>query len=189
MALRCEISDRVRLTCVAAALFACAQGSLAAGATAGGTNEYEQQAVKVANEFMAAKIAGDPVKAASYMAEDVELRVNVSKPAVKGRDTALELLKGMTGNNLNWTGPKRVKQVIETTSALGGADAVMVIQRRIDDFEINGKAVSYPIGAMYRIRVKDWKIEEWVDLPLVMPNFGPPREGAVPPPASAPSTQ
>lgn len=188
MSLRCEISDRLRLICVVVALFACSQGSLAAG-QAPGTSEHEKQAIKIVNEFMAAKIAGDPVKAASYMTEDVELRVNVSKPAVKGRDTALELLKGMTGNILNWTVPKRIKQVIEATFALGGTDAVMVIQRRIDDFEIDGKAVSYPIGAMYRIRVKDWKIEEWVDLPLTMPNFGPPREGTAPPPTSDPSTR
>ena len=120
-------------------------------------NDDERQAVALINEWVVALLARDAEKAASYMDENCQYRDDPFQTTLKqGRSHLLEdikiLLRGLTGMK------------IESAYAVGSHKDTLVLVRRLDTFTLNGKQISTPIGAYFRIR--DGKILEWLDTPL-----------------------
>jgi limonene-1,2-epoxide hydrolase len=125
--------------------------------TASGVNEDENRAIALINEWIAALLAKDAEKAASYLAENCQYRDDPFQTTLKqGRAQALVdikmLLRGLTGMK------------IESAYTVSGDKDTLVLVRRLDTFTLGGKQVSTPMGAYFRIQ--NGKILEWVDTPL-----------------------
>jgi len=162
----------------------CAQDNATAA-----NNQYERKAISVVRDWTAAFASKDVEKAASYMEDNVQFRVDPADPGFsKGRDVAINLIRRLVGLDVPPPpaagaparppmefGAVKLQQIY----AIGGSDEVVVIVRRLDELKINGKALSLPVGAFYRVNPHDGKIQEWLDAPLVRPNLPPP-PGAAP---------
>jgi len=139
------------LAAVAAAPLAHAQPAQASG-------PEEQQAIALVNTWVTALAVKDAEKAASLMDEDCQYRDDpFQKELKKGRTQALQdikkLLRGLTSMK------------IEAAYAVGSSkNDVLVLVRRVDEFNLGGKQVTIPMGAYYRVR--NGKILEWLDTPL-----------------------
>jgi hypothetical protein len=166
----------------------CAEGSPTAA-----TNQYERKAISIVRDWTAAFASKDAEKAASYMEDNVQFRVDPSDPGFsKGRDVAVKLIRRLVGVDVAppaaGGAPARPPMEfgavkLQQIYAIGGPAEVVVIVRRLDDLKINGKALSIPVGAFYRVNPQDGKIQEWLDAPLIPTNAGPPPGG---PPGSGP---
>jgi ketosteroid isomerase-like protein len=163
------------------------QSVLAQGAAPAATKQDERKALSVVRDWTAAFANKDADKAASYMEDNVQFRVDPSDPGFsKGRDTARNLIRQLVGADAPTpppagaaAGPPRPKMEfgaikLQQIYAIGDSNEVVVIVRRIDELKLNGKSMSIPIGAFYRVNPKDGKIEEWLDDPLIKIGAGPP---------------
>lgn len=162
-----------------------AQGSAPAAA-----NPYERKALSVVRDWTAAFANKDADKAASYMEDNVQFRIDPSDPGFsKGRDVARNLIRRLVGADTPpppeggaAATPARPRMEfgaikLRQIYAIGDSNEVVVIVRRIDELKLNGKAMSIPVGAFYRVNPKDGKIEEWLDAPLIRVSMGPPPGG------------
>jgi len=140
-------------------------------AQASGSSQLEQDAIKVVNAWDAAWATKDAEKVAAYMAEDCEFRADPRETELKkGRAEFVNSMKRLIGAGITI-------QVIET-HAMGGEAGTAVLQKRIDTITIGGQRREIPLAAFFR--VKDGKIQEWLDMPLVVfnaPPGGPGRPG------------
>jgi limonene-1,2-epoxide hydrolase len=123
----------------------------------GESSEYNQRAIALIHDWANALIAKDAEKAASYLDENCQYRDDPFQTTLKqGRAQALAdikiLLRGLTAMKF------------EAEYAVGSPKEVLVLVRRVDTFTLNGKSISTPMGAYFRVR--DGKILEWVDTPL-----------------------
>ena len=129
-----------------------------AGQAPSESSEYERNAMALINAWVNALLAKDAEKAASYLDEKCQYRDDPFQTTLKqGRAHALDdikiLLRGLTDMK------------IETAYTVGSPKEVLVLMRRQDTFTLQGKSISTPRGAYFRVR--DGKILEWVDTPLV----------------------
>lgn len=130
--------------------------------------KQEQDAINVVNMWNAAWATKDAEKVGAFMAEDCVFRGDPSEKELKhGRAAFVNEAKGLIAM-ISLT----IKPV--ETHAVGGETGVVVLQRRVDSITINGRKMEVPLVAFFR--VKDGKIQEWLDVPLV--NLGPPPGGA-----------
>jgi limonene-1,2-epoxide hydrolase len=137
-------------------------------AQASSSSQLEQDAIKVVNAWSAAWATKDAEKVGEYMAENCEFRADPKEPELKkGRAEFVNSMKRLIGRGIT-------VQVIET-HAMGGEAGVAVLQKRIDSITINGQRRDIPLAAFFR--VKDGKIQEWLDMPLIVVN-APPAPGA-----------
>jgi len=125
-------------------------------------SEQEQAAINVVKEWFAAWQQGDEQKMASLMADDVEFRGIPNQPLRKGRDAFLK----NTGRFI------KLKPQVDVTEAvaIGGKTGTAVLTKRVDKIHLNGQDRTVPLAAFFRVR--DGKILEWLDMPLVP--LGPP---------------
>jgi uncharacterized protein (TIGR02246 family) len=123
-------------------------------------NPQERAAVKVIQDWIAAWIAHDPKRLAADMTEDCVFRGDPSEPLKHGRAEFLTFAsKVMNG----WSDLK-----IEEILPVGGVWDTSVLMKRIDTLGIGGAGSGHPtvpVAAFFR--VKDGKIEEWLDAPLI----------------------
>jgi limonene-1,2-epoxide hydrolase len=173
----------------AAIALALTQSVCAQGGAPAAIGQNERKAISVVREWTAAFANKDADKAASYMADNVQFRLDPSDPGFsRGRDAARNLLRRLVGGDFppppagGAAVPPRPRMEfgsikLEQIYAIGGSNEVVVIVRRIDELKLNGKAMSIPIGAFYRVDPKDGKIEEWLDDPLIKVGMGPPPGG------------
>jgi limonene-1,2-epoxide hydrolase len=154
----------VRLLCVVGVLVAFAVTELApAEAQTRALTKEEQDAVQVVNGWDAAWATKDAEKIGAFMAEDCEFRADPREPELKkGRAQFVTDMKRLVELGIT------IK--IVDTVAYGGEAGTAVLQKRIDTITINGKKRDIPLAAFFR--VKDGKIQEWLDIPLVI--LGPP---------------
>ncbi|PNG24384.1 nuclear transport factor 2 family protein [Methylocella silvestris] len=142
-----------------AAVVAVAASTARAEQPISGSGAKEQQAITLINGWVAALVAKDADKAVSLMDEDVQYRddpfqTELKKGRMQFTKDLKMLLRGLTGMK------------IETASAVAGTkDDVLVLAKRTDEFNLGGKSISVQIGAYYRVR--NGKIYEWLDTPLV----------------------
>lgn len=137
--------------------------------TNGARNDYERKAIAVVHDFTAAFLTKDVQKTASYMEQEVEFRVDPSNPAImKGQELLQKMMKVMMSNLLD------IKT--EYIYAVGDSKEVLVIERRIDGFDVEGKRISVAVGGFYRVNPESGKIKEWMETPLVPVNFAPPKQ-------------
>ena len=123
----------------------------------------EQDAVQVVNGWDAAWATKDAEKIGAFMAEDCEFRADPREPQLKkGRAQFVTDMKRLVELGIT------IK--IVDTVAYGGEAGTAVLQKRIDTITINGVKRDIPLAAFFR--VKDGKIQEWLDIPLVI--LGPP---------------
>jgi limonene-1,2-epoxide hydrolase len=159
-------SNRVtrRLLCVVAVIVAVAVTGLApAEAQTRTLTKEEQDAVQVVNGWDAAWATKDAEKIGAFMAEDCEFRADPREPELKkGRAQFVTDMKRLVALGIT------IK--IVDTVAYGGEAGTAVLQKRIDTITINGTPRDIPLAAFFR--VKDGKIQEWLDIPLVI--LGPP---------------
>jgi limonene-1,2-epoxide hydrolase len=126
---------------------------------ASGSAAKEQQAITLVNGWVAALVAKDTDKVVSLMDEDVQYRDDPFQTELKkGRAQFAKdlnmLLRGLTAMK------------VDSVSAVAGTkDDVLVLAKRTDEFNLGGKSISVQIGAYYRVR--NGKIYEWLDTPLV----------------------
>ena len=153
-----------RLLCVAAVLVAFAVTGLApAEAQTRTLTKEEQDAVQVVNGWDAAWATKDAEKIGAFMAEDCEFRADPREPELKkGRAQFVTDMKRLVELGIT------IK--IVDTVAYGGEAGTAVLQKRIDTITINGTKRDIPLAAFFR--VKDGKIQEGLDMPLVI--LGPP---------------
>jgi len=127
----------------------------------------EQDAVGVVNEWNAAWATKDAEKVGALMAEDCVFRADPRELELKkGRAAFVDEIKRFIS-----MGGLTIQPV--ATYAVGGETGTAVLQRRIDNITINGQKMMVPLVAFFR--VKDGKLQEWLDMPLV--NLGPPPGG------------
>ena len=153
-----------RLLFVVAVLVAFAVTGLApAEAQTRTLTKEEQDAVQVVNGWDAAWATKDAEKIGAFMAEDCEFRADPREPELKkGRAQFVTDMKRLVELGIT------IK--IVDTVAYGGEAGTAVLQKRIDTITINGMKRDIPLAAFFR--VKDGKIQEWLDIPLVI--LGPP---------------
>ena len=126
----------------------------------------EQDAITVVNSWNAAWATKDPEKLSAYMAENCEFRADPRETELKkGRAQFVTDIKRIVELGITI-------QVVDTV-AYGGEAGTAVLQKRIDTITINGQKREIPLAAFFR--VKDGKIQEWLDMPLV--TLGPPPGG------------
>lgn len=118
-------------------------------------NAQEREAVKVVKEWMAAFATHDVGKIASYMTDDVAFRADSSSPIQRGRDRFILLVDSFI-SAIVWLHPVK-------TFVVSGKTDTVVLSSRVDKFNNFGSLV--PAAAFFR--VKNGKIEEWIDVPLV----------------------
>ena len=166
LAIKFMVSNHVtrRLLCVVAVLVAFAVTGLApAEAQTRTLTKEEQDAVQVVNGWDAAWATKDAERIGAFMAENCEFRADPSEPELKkGRAQFVADIKRLVELGIT------IK--IVDTVAYGGEAGTAVLQKRIDTITINGKKRDIPLAAFFR--VKDGKIQEWLDIPLVI--LGPP---------------
>ncbi|HVZ23000.1 MAG TPA: nuclear transport factor 2 family protein [Vicinamibacterales bacterium] len=143
---------------------------------------YEQRAADTARGFIAAFGAQDADKAASYLEDDAQFRMEVAlnRNIETGRENARQqmhkLFDRLSHRTQGDTGP-RVQggniQLVQT-EAIGGSKEVLVITRRIDNVTINGRPLHLPVGSFFRVNGQTGKIEEWLDVPLIAFDRNPP---------------
>ena len=152
----------VRLLCAVGVLVAFSVTGLAEAQARAMTKE-EQAAVQVVNGWDAAWATKDAEKIGAFMAQNCEFRLDPSEPELKkGRAQFVTEMKRLVELGIT------IK--IVDTVAYGGEAGTAVLQKRIDTISINGKSRDIPLAAFFR--VKDGKIQEWLDIPLV--TLGPP---------------
>ena len=153
-----------RLLCVAGVLAAFAVTGLApAEAQTRTLTKEEQDAVQVVNGWNAAWATKDAERMGAFMADNCEFREDPSETELKkGRAQFVKDIKRLVELGIT------IK--IVDTVAYGGEAGTAVLQKRIDTITINGKKRDIPLAAFFR--VKDGKIQEWLDIPLVI--LGPP---------------
>ena len=153
-----------RLLCVVAVLVAFGVSGLApAEAQTRTLTKEEQAAVQVVNGWDAAWATKDAEKIGAFMAENCVFRADPSEPELKkGRAQFVTDMKRLVELGIT------IK--IVDTVAYGGEAGTAVLQKRIDTLTIDGKKRDIPLAAFFR--VKDGKIQEWMDIPLV--TLGPP---------------
>lgn len=166
LTIKLMVSNHVagRLLCVAGVLVAFAVTGLApAEAQTRTLTKEEQAAIQVVNGWDAAWSTKDAEKMGAFMAENCEFREDPSEPELKkGRARFVTDIKRLVELGIT------IK--IVDTVAYGGEAGTAVLQKRVDTITINGKKRDIPLAAFFR--VKDGKIQEWLDIPLVI--LGPP---------------
>jgi limonene-1,2-epoxide hydrolase len=153
-----------RLLCVVAVLVAFAVSGFApAEAQTRTWTKQERDAVQVVNGWDAAWATKDAEKIGAFMAENCEFRADPSEPELKkGRAQFVSDIKRLVELGITI-------QIVDTV-AYGGEAGTAILQKRVDTITINGKKREIPLAAFFR--VKDGKIQEWLDIPLVI--LGPP---------------
>ncbi len=123
-------------------------------------NPQERAAVELVEEWIAAWKAKDAKQIAALMAEDCVFRPDPKDAWQQGRDKLYE--------HAVKSGLMRDSKDIKITEIypVGGAGDTFVLMKRIDylDRSFNGSN-AVPVAAFFR--VKDGKIEEWLDEPIV----------------------
>jgi limonene-1,2-epoxide hydrolase len=138
-------------------------------------NPQERAAVKVIQDWIAAWIAHDPKRLAADMSEDCVFRGDPVEPLQHGRAQFQAFAtKVMNG----WTDLK-IQQILP----VGGVWDTSVLMRRLDTLPKKMATRSgyetVPVAAFFR--VKDGKIEEWLDAPLIPVGPGAVKAGVIPP--------
>jgi uncharacterized protein (TIGR02246 family) len=143
-------------------------GSDARAQTQASTSQ-ERAAINVVKQWFAAWQEGDADKMESYMSDNVEFRGIPNQPLRMGRDAFVQ----NTGRFIKLKPQIRITEAV----AIGGATGTAVLTKRIDTIMLNGQERTVPLAAFFRVR--DGKIEEWLDMPLI-PLGAPPagRRGA-----------
>jgi limonene-1,2-epoxide hydrolase len=166
LAIKCTGSNNVtrRLMCVAAVLVAFAVSGFApVEAQTRTLTKQERDAVQVVNGWDAAWATKDAEKIGAFMAENCEFRADPSEPELKkGRAQFVSDIKRLVELGIT------IK--IVDTVAYGGEAGTAILQKRVDTITISGKKREIPLAAFFR--VKEGKIQEWLDIPLLI--LGPP---------------
>ncbi len=143
---------------------------------------YERRAADSARAFIAAFGAKDADRAASYLEEDAQFRMEVAlnRNIETGRENARQqmhqLFDRLSRRAQSDAGARVQGGNIELvqTEAIGGSKEVLVITRRIDHVTINGRPLDLPVGSFFRVNGQTGQIEEWLDIPLVAFDRNPP---------------
>jgi len=124
-------------------------------------NQQEREAVDVVKGWINAWRAYDTEKLMSYMADDLVFRADPSEPLQYGREGFRRIAQGVING---WSGMD-----LEEVYAVGGEADTVVLFKRVDYFPGNGRGplsgLAIPVAVMFR--VKNGKITEWLDAPLI----------------------
>jgi limonene-1,2-epoxide hydrolase len=136
-------------------------------------NQQEREAVEVVKGWINAWKTYDIAKLMSFMSDDLIYRADDSEPLQHGKD-GFETMARRVGPS--WCGMD-----LQEIFVVGGEWDTVVLAKRIDYFP-GGRGgpfqgIAVPVAAMFRI--KNGKIMEWLDAPLIP--VGP---GAPPPPGA-----
>ena len=168
-------SCKSRVICALCAAVVLLGSSVASAQSPARMNPQEQEALKIVNAWNAAWNMKDVQKVASYMSEDIEF--GLPGRLFKGRAKFLE-----EWVNQNMSG---ITYEILSEYAAGDVNQTVVVQKRVDHVNMNGRKMDLSFAAYFR--VKGDKIIEWLDVPIG--NLPPPPPGANPrggpPPAGA----
>jgi len=149
-------------------------------------NPQEREAVEVVQGWISAWRTYDLTKLMSYMADDLIFRADPSEPLQNGRDGFERIARGVMNG---WCGMD-----LEEVFVVGGEADTVALFKRIDYFPGNpapGRGpggltgLAVPVAVMFR--VKNGKITEWLDAPLIPvgpgapPLPGSPARGGPPP--------
>jgi limonene-1,2-epoxide hydrolase len=130
----------------------------------------EREAIAVVKQWMAAWNTKEAAKVGAYMSDDVIFRTAPERAPQCGRDVFVaEIATFMPA--IGWMKAVRIY-------AIGGERDTIVLIKRDEKFAHYDPLV--PAAAFFR--VKDHKIVEWLDIPLVKEL--PPPPGGLPPPMS-----
>ena len=111
----------------------------------------EKANVQVVNDFSAAWATGDPIKVASYLADDCVVRFLQNQEPIKGRVAVTERLKAGMQNS-------KIEFEVHETFAIGS----LVANYRTDYITgKDGKRNAFRVGGVFYVR--DGKIIEWID--------------------------
>lgn len=143
-------------------------------------NKQEQEAVEVVKGWLNAWRAYDLEKLMSYMAKNLVFRGDPSEPLQYGRDAFRRLAQGVINR---WSGMD-----LQEVYAVGGEAETVVLIKRVDYFPANGRGpfsgMAIPVAVMFR--VKNGKITEWLDAPLIPVGPGAPLPPGFRPPPGGP---
>ena len=111
----------------------------------------EKANVQVVNDFSAAWATGDPIKVASYLADDCVVRFLQNQEPIKGRAAVTDRLKACMQNS-------KIEFEVHETFAIGS----LVANYRTDYITgKDGKRNAFRVGGVFYVR--DGKIIEWID--------------------------
>jgi ketosteroid isomerase-like protein len=136
-------------------------------------NPQERAAVELVKEWIAAWNAKDAKQIAALVAEDCVFRPDPSDAWQQGRDKLYE--------HAVKSGLMRASKNIEITEIfpVGGSGDTFVLTKRIDYLDrVLGGSNAVPVAAFFR--VKNGKIEEWLDEPIVQLRMPARRQGQPP---------
>lgn len=151
---------------------ACALFIVSPPAQAGRWTREERQAIAIVKQWMAAWDTKDAAKVGAYMSDDVVFRTWPERAPQCGREVfEAEIATFMPA--IGWMKAVRIE-------AIGGERGTAVLVQRDEKFTNYEPLV--PAAAFFR--VKDGKIVEWVDIPLVKELPPPPAELPEPAPAA-----
>ncbi len=138
-------------------------------------NPQERAAVKVIQDWIAAWIAHDPKRLAADMSEDCVFRGDPVEPLQHGR----EQFQAFATKVMNGWSDLKIQEILP----VGGVWDTSVLMRRLDTLPKKmAQGAGYekvPVAAFFR--VKDGKIEEWLDAPLIPVGPGAVKAGVIPP--------
>jgi limonene-1,2-epoxide hydrolase len=115
-------------------------------------NQQEQEALRIVNAWDDAWNQKDPQKMLSYMSDD--LVAGDGRNVWKGKAELLDAYK-----RLNMTG---ITYEVVSEYAAGGEGQTVVVQKRIDHVNMNGRKMDLQFVGYFRVR--DGKIMEWQDV-------------------------
>jgi len=163
---------RFLISTVIAASLSSPAAPQATGKAPSSYNQQEREAVEVVKAWMAAFATKDPQKVAQYMAEDCVFRDDPAHPLQKGRDAFVKDISGFIGV----VASMKLDEIYVT----GTEWDTSVLTKRTDTLSANasgpiaGKVV--PLAAFFRVKNK--KITEWLDVPLIPLPAPPPAPAA-----------
>ena len=163
-------------------LFAAGRPALAQDASTKAAAPFERRAEDTVRAFIAAFGAQDADKAASYLEDDAQFRMEVAlnRNIETGRENARQQMHQLFDRLARRTQGNAGARVqggnieLLQTEAIGGAKEVLVITRRIDHVTINGRPLDLPVGSFFRVNGQTGQIEEWLDIPLIAFDRNPP---------------
>ena len=155
------------LTALFASFLALLGNSAAQAQTPTQFNSYEQQAIKVVQDWMASWRSKDPNKIAAFMTDSVQFRPGglYEKPEFKvGRKAFFDYY----ATDLNVVDSME----LQTIYAAGDKGQAVVLVKRLDHFTAGKEKGTTAFAGFFRIR--DGKIVQWEDVPTVQTSVGPP---------------